>query len=83
MFLMELKKWPEYERYVPKFEALRQNLLEMGKKIYSPSRNGFNVLNHGDFHYKNMMVKKEGHEITDVVFVSLFSYCNLFDYLLT
>lgn len=33
---------------------------------------GYNVLNHGDFHYKNMMVKQGGDKsIEDVLFVSI------------
>lgn len=53
-FLDEIKTWPGYESYAEKIEKILENHNEKGSKTFLPST-GYNVLNHGDFHSKNMM----------------------------
>lgn len=58
-FIEALKTWPGYEIYVEKFEKFLKNFHEMGRKKTLPNEPGvgYNVLNHGDFHAKNLMFK--------------------------
>lgn len=42
------------------------NFIEKGKQFYKPDTNGYNVLDHGDFHVKNLLFKKNGHKIEDM-----------------
>lgn len=58
-FIEALKTWPGFEIYVEKFENILKNFSELGKKYTSPNEPGigYNVLNHGDFHAKNLMFK--------------------------
>lgn len=67
-------KWEDLnEKYVEKIEYLIDNIARIGTKFYSGSKphQGYNVLNHGDCHLGNMMLKydKSGR-IEDVCFVS-------------
>lgn len=59
LFIKALKTWPGYEIYVEKFENIYKNFYELGKKNTLPNEPGigYNVLNHGDFHAKNLMFK--------------------------
>lgn len=71
-FLKELKTWPGYEIYVPKLQNLIENLYKIGQRIYSANKNGFgfNVLNHGDFHMKNILLAKNAEQkLKDLYFV--------------
>lgn len=55
-FLDEVKTWPGYEMYAEKIKKMLENHNEKGLKTFTPnSTNGYCVLNHGDFHSKNMM----------------------------
>lgn len=54
-FLAEIKTWPGYEKYADKIEKLLENHNEKGSKTFTSTSDGFNVLNHGDFHSKNVM----------------------------
>lgn len=62
-FIDELKTWPGYEIYVEKFEKILKNFADLGKKHAEPNKagEGYNVLNHGDFHIKNLMFKNINH----------------------
>jgi hypothetical protein len=44
---------------LPKLDNLIKNIGEIGKKCYSPNKrgSGFNVLNHGDLHLRNILIK--------------------------
>lgn len=64
-FTEVLASWEGYEEYVDKFKAFRESFIEKGKQFYKPDANGYNVLNHGDFHVKNLMFKKNGDKIED------------------
>lgn len=58
-FIDELKTWPGYEMYVEKLLKMFENHNEKGTKTFTPNTpgQGYNVLNHGDFHAKNVMFK--------------------------
>lgn len=58
-FIEALKTWQGYEVYVEKFENILKNFIELGRKNTAPNKvgKGYNVLNHGDFHAKNIMFK--------------------------
>lgn len=69
-----IKEWDGYEKYVEHFEIYKRNYLSKVLKTYAPNRNefGFNVLNHADFHIRNLMFKKNDENfIEDFTFVSL------------
>lgn len=62
-FIDEVKTWSGYETYVEKLENILKNFFELGKKHAEPNKvgEGYNVLNHGDFHVKNLMFKNINH----------------------
>lgn len=61
-----LESWGGHEGYVEKLKIFRETFMEKGKQLYKPDVNGYNVLNHGDFHVKNLMFKKnDNKEIED------------------
>lgn len=71
LFIDEVRTWEGYEVITEKLEALVKKFEELGNKIYETGRGSFNVLNHGDFHFNNMLFKKDKDgKIADVVFVS-------------
>lgn len=76
IFLTELKSWgPEYQVYCEKFDKIKNNLKEILDKVYSKNEDddGYNVLIHGNFGIKNMLVKwdeQENKKAKDLVFVS-------------
>jgi hypothetical protein len=51
--------WEGFERYLPIIEYLGDNAQQLAKKAYIPNKpgNGYNVLNHADFHPRNSLVK--------------------------
>ena len=71
-FIEEIKTWVGYDLYVKKFILLENHLLIKLRKLFSSrSGKGFNVLNHGDLSYKNLMLKGDGtNEQINVLFVS-------------
>lgn len=71
-FAEVIKEWEGFEDVSEKLIRFIDNFQENGVRVYSPnaSNDGFNVLNHGDLTYKNMMAQTIDNEIKDVVFVS-------------
>lgn len=72
-FAEVVKEWEGYEPYVGHLEDFKDNYLNKVLKTYSPNRNefGFNVLNHADFHVRNLLFKKDADgKIEDFKFVS-------------
>ncbi|XP_055605521.1 uncharacterized protein LOC129753700 [Uranotaenia lowii] len=52
------QQWPGFEQYTEKLEKLKHPIFEQLKVVYTPDpTSSWNVLNHGDLHYKNMMFK--------------------------
>jgi thiamine kinase-like enzyme len=74
LFVDEIKTWDGFEMIAEKMENLVAKFEDHGHKIYATNGcvDGFNVLNHGDFHFNNMMFKKDSTgKLSDVMFVSL------------
>lgn len=72
-----METWEGFEHVLPKLDYLIENLADVGRKLYAPNKSGhgYNVLNHGDFHLRNMVLKfDENHKIQDMRFVSGFFY---------
>lgn len=73
LFIDEMKTAKGFEIVIEKMENLVTKFDELGKKVYAAngSGGGFNVLNHGDFHFNNMVFKKDSSgKLCDVLFVS-------------
>lgn len=54
-----------------KLEALRPNFYTKLREISKPSRHGINVLNHGDFHIKNLLFRFDDKQTTMDEFESI------------
>lgn len=66
--LGKLKDWEGFERFYKKLhDKFEYNMERISKLIREHS--GFCVLNHGDFHMKNMMFRNEGLKDEDIIFV--------------
>lgn len=54
-----LETWDGFQDYVPKIELFMNEIGHIGRKAHSANKkgNGYNVLNHGDFHSRNILVK--------------------------
>ncbi|KAJ6632788.1 hypothetical protein Bhyg_15948 [Pseudolycoriella hygida] len=54
-----LKTWDGYQHFIPKIEAYMEQIGEIGRKSQTPNKPGigYNVLNHGDLHIRNILVK--------------------------
>lgn len=68
-FVDELRKWEGYEDYAERLNGLESSFFTKGKEIFTAKSGGFNVLNHGDFNFKNILTKSE-EDRNDVMFVS-------------
>lgn len=51
--------WDGFESYLPKIDYLIKNICEIGKRSFVRNEpgSGYNVLNHGDFHLRNILMK--------------------------
>jgi len=72
-FVNEIKTWEGYEDYAVRLSALESSFFGKGREIFTAKSNGFNVLNHGDLNYKNILTK-EGDDKNDVIFVD-YQFC--------
>lgn len=74
----KLKSWPGYEIIGEKIEAIKSQVMKKGIELSAPNKSGvgYNVLNHGDFHCKNMMFKKDEQNIIKEVLLLDFQLCN-------
>lgn len=73
LFIDEIKTWEGFEMIAEKMEGLVEKFDASGEKVYrgNASTEGFNVLNHGDFHINNMLFKTDSEgKLADVIFVS-------------
>jgi len=74
-----MSNWEGFEKYVEPIKKMKETYVEKSIKSYTPNtgHGAFNVLNHGDFHFKNMLYKmdKEGGKVEDFVMV-----CGFFTY---
>ncbi|KAL7013979.1 hypothetical protein ACKWTF_015679 [Chironomus riparius] len=66
-----MSKWEGFEEFVEPLKKMRQSYMEKSAKSYTActGSGAFNVLNHGDFHFKNMLYKmdKDGGKVEDFV----------------
>jgi aminoglycoside phosphotransferase (APT) family kinase protein len=53
--------WEGFDEYVPKVERLVTNIEAIGRQSYAPNAKGcgFNVLNHGDLHLRNILIRDD------------------------
>ena len=64
-------KWPGCKMHSEKLFALNNNLFgDISSILATRPDNPWNVISHGDSHYKNMMFKKEDDKIVDVLLVN-------------
>ncbi|XP_058817297.1 uncharacterized protein LOC131680600 [Topomyia yanbarensis] len=73
IFADELSKWNGFEKYSEKLFNLKPNFIKRGVEIFN-QHNGntsFKVLNHGDFHYNNMLVRlfADTTSVLDALFI--------------
>ncbi|XP_037031473.1 uncharacterized protein LOC119070988 [Bradysia coprophila] len=64
-----LTSWGGMDEYVERLRRFREKFIAMGQRLYEPDPNGYNVLNHGDFHIKNLLFKLNGETIEDFFFL--------------
>ncbi|CAO1335686.1 unnamed protein product [Diamesa hyperborea] len=72
LFIDEIKEWAGYELITEKLEKLLPRFNELGVKAFkmNTGNDGYNVLNHGDLSFKNMVFKKDNEgKMTDVLFL--------------
>lgn len=73
VFKESIATWEGFEHFLPKIDYLQKNLAEIGKRSYRANKpgQGYNVLNHGDFHLRNILFKtNEQKRLEDFYFVS-------------
>lgn len=61
-----------FEKFLPNLESFKDQYLNKTLRTYLPNRSdeGYNVLNHADFHTKNLLFKKHANDsIEDFLFV--------------
>ncbi|XP_049284916.1 uncharacterized protein LOC125764589 [Anopheles funestus] len=69
IFAEELSKWDGYTKYAQRLQNLQPTFIERGAAIYRARGFGYSMLNHGDFHYNNMLFKFDADQrVQDVVF---------------
>ncbi|XP_011176499.1 uncharacterized protein LOC105208389 [Zeugodacus cucurbitae] len=73
-FIKLLTSQPEVDIYAPKFQAMESEVLRKCHELFCAHRNGIKtealVLNHGDFHLKNLMFKfDENSQMQDFIMV--------------
>lgn len=59
LFREVLEEWDGYQKYIPKIDKYMKQIGDIGRKCYLPNKPncGYNVLNHGDFHPRNTLIK--------------------------
>lgn len=71
-----LTKWEGYEQFIDPVKKFRETYFKSARKCYIPNTGprAFNVLNHGDYHGKNVLFKLKSDGITfdDYMMVSNF-----------
>ncbi|GAB0088782.1 hypothetical protein DMENIID0001_032460 [Sergentomyia squamirostris] len=65
-FTREALKWPELKHHHVKIRGLEERFMDARNYLYR-SESEYNVLNHGDFHMRNIMFKVSNSFIEDVV----------------
>lgn len=80
MFTKVVQTWKGFESFVPFLKQFSNTYFEKMLKVYTPNQAdcGYNVLNHGDLHIKNMQFKRSEGKIEDLYFVSSFKNVSIF-----
>lgn len=68
-----IQSWKGFEDYLSRVDYLLEHTGEIGRKSYTPNNigHGFNVLNHGDFHMRNILIRNDVNKrLEDSCFVS-------------
>lgn len=71
-FIEVAKEKEDYHKFIPNLELFQKEFLGKALKTYTanPEGFGYNVLNHADFHVKNLLFKKNSEGgIDDFYFV--------------
>ena len=72
VFSEVVNEWPGFEQFSPKLKEFSKVYQDKALKTYTANvADGYNVLNHGDFHNKNILVSKKDQKIEDLYFVSI------------
>lgn len=69
-FIKETTSWPGQSHYRERLNKFQATIFQKCRSVYNCNKLGYNVLNHGDFHFKNTMYKFDGDDLKDVLFVS-------------
>lgn len=69
-FVKEINGWDGYGLYAKKFNQLLGTFHSRGQDIFTPTTDGFNVLNHGDINLKNLLIQKDNEKF-DILFVRI------------
>lgn len=72
----EMRTWSGYESYVERLENIVVNANLLGRKMFTANtpEEGYNVLNHGDFHGKNLMFKNIDSDDAEIMMID-FQIC--------
>lgn len=76
-FIDVAKTWDEFEKFIPNLQSFQKTWLQQVTKTYTTNTSDFayNVLNHADFHLKNIMFKKSADgSVEDFYIVSWFTF---------
>jgi len=74
VFIEVLQTWEGFEDLTEKFELWKHQITAIGRRSYTANKpgSGYNVLNHGDFHTRNILMKpNEDNKQSSISFVSL------------
>lgn len=68
-----MKNWPAYETIATKLANIPDHIHDSMHEVYSPMKNAFNVITHGDMFLNNILFRynQNGRPI-DIRFVSAF-----------
>lgn len=60
VFQEVLETWDGFQHYIPKIDMFMKHVGEIGRKCQASNEpnQGYNVLNHGDFHTRNILIKR-------------------------
>lgn len=66
-FAKTIKGWGgEMEEIAQKYFTLIPTVFDKVLNLFQANKNGYNVLNHGDFHIKNILTRKEEDRVEDI-----------------
>uniref|UniRef100_A0AAG5CV28 CHK kinase-like domain-containing protein n=1 Tax=Anopheles atroparvus TaxID=41427 RepID=A0AAG5CV28_ANOAO len=71
IFAEELSRWDGYGKYAERLRNMQPRFIERGIQIYEGTKAGFstNLLNHGDFHFNNMLFQFDNDQrVANVIF---------------